>query len=199
MDLYDRENDLKQKFNEIWNKLLRSESDYYSVMTDIDFIEMKKAVKNINDIFTCKTTLKFLDWTNNHLFLSPDIYMKTKRMVLSQKSGANGYDLKIDDNINIIAEIKCNIVDPQIGRFKREQRAQIEKDIDRLLNGKLKVKIDVTDYFKFLVFYDFGEETKQAFRNLYRVKEFSDKYSGKLTEFTDQVISKEIVHVVFIK
>jgi hypothetical protein len=168
-------------------------------MTDIDFIEMKKAVKNINDIFTCKTTLKFLEWTNNHFSLKPDTYIKTKKNILSQKSGANGYDLKIDDDVNIIAEIKCNIVDPQSPRFKREQRAQIEKDIDRLLNGKPKVKIDVTGYFKFLVFYDFGEETRLAFRNLYKVKEFSGKYEGKLAEFNGQAISKEIVYVIFMK
>ncbi|WP_223553458.1 hypothetical protein [Lysinibacillus sphaericus] len=68
-----------------------------------------------------------------------------------------------------------------------------------MLEGKLKVKsIDVKNYYKFLVIYDFGEYTLKAIEHF--LKNLPNEYKGKVKLFEyDKAMELEMVYIVFIK
>jgi hypothetical protein len=66
-----------------------------------------------------------------------------------------------------LAEVKCN--KPFLeNSFGSAQKNGIIKDINGLLYGKAKEKINTNEYLKFLVVYDFGISTYNAVNALLR-------------------------------
>ena len=60
-----REEDLKKLFNKSINDIVElpvgDNKDYYNALSAEEFINLKKALSNINNIITLKTTLAFVD------------------------------------------------------------------------------------------------------------------------------------------
>ncbi|MNN33105.1 hypothetical protein D3C81_1468450 [compost metagenome] len=117
---------------------------------------------------------------------------------MKTKSNSNGYDIRIDE-VKVIAEVKCNIPLNDGEFFGREQRAQIEKDLYYLLNGKNKVKdLKNNDYFKFFALSG-NDNTKVAFSNLFKIAKFNEKYGDMVELYSSKSnINKEKVFVIFV-
>ncbi|MFU8647914.1 hypothetical protein ACNA06_11385 [Lysinibacillus sp. RSDA_15] len=96
--------------------------------------------------------------------------------------------------------MKCNKPINNGFKFGSAQRNGIIKDIKCLLDGKPKVNsIDVTDYYKFLVVYDFGEYTFKAMEHL--LKKLPKEFEGRVKVFEyERAMELDMVYVVvFIK
>lgn len=198
--LYNKELDLKDKFNNFISLKVTNESkDYYSSLSIEDFFELKTTLQDINNIITYKTTLNFMNWLKlTFPGISEEIEVCLGQ-ILATKPSDNGFDVVVNSDINIVAEVKCNKPINNGYKFGSAQRNGILKDIECLLNGKPKVKsINVTKALKFLVIYDFGEYTSKAIEHL--IKNLPIEYKQKVEVYSSSDnLALEKVHIVFIK
>lgn len=197
---YNREIELKERFNQfITSKVTGDSLDYYSRLSVEDFVDLKTAFKDVNNIITYKTTILFMWWLSEHFQYVKRNYQTFLDQILATKPSDNGYDIVVSGKVNIIAEIKCNKPINNGFKFGAAQKNGIIKDIRGLLEGKSKErKIDPKGSFKFLVVYDFGEHTLEAIKHL--IKNLPDELGGKLALFEDQEqLTLDKVYIVFIK
>ena len=150
-----REEDLKNLFNKSINDIVElpvgDNKDYYNALSAEEFINLKKALSNINNIITLKTTLAFVDKLAASGLIDKDVVGLIKANINSQSANANGFDILWNGDFPFIAEVKCNIpVDKN--KFGPAQLGGIYKDIISLSQGKSKVDVNVEDYNKFMVF-----------------------------------------------
>lgn len=163
----ERSDILKNAYNEFWRKVLNSDEDFYSKMSLGDFVELKKAISNINNIITLQVTNNFVDFLKEKGLVSKNQAGKIKRIVESTNANTNGFDIEYpsqsskDDAIvyaegeqKIIAEVKC-CIPVNKNSYGGAQEESIIDDIDGLLNGKSKSNINQEElknnYLKFLV------------------------------------------------
>jgi hypothetical protein len=197
---YDREAELREKFNQfITNKVTGVNDDYYSRLSVGDFEEIKTTLKDIHNIITYKTTVRFISWVSERFPYVKENYQFYLDQVLGTKPNDNGYDLVVSGGVSIIAEIKCNKPINNGFQFGPAQKNGILKDIRGLLEGKSKVKsIDPSEAYKFLVIYDFGEFTYKAAQHL--IKNLPADLKGKVELYADHAsLTNDSVYLVFIK
>ena len=166
-----REDTLKTQFNEFWNTALGTEAegiDYYSRMDIRDFVGMKQAISNINNIVTLKTTLAFIEYLREQKIVSDMDASKMAEAVQETSANANGFDIEYDNKngCRIIAEVKCNIPVSE-NAFGAAQLKGIKKDLEGLRNGKTKSGInDTSTYCRFMVLLDTGDSVHKAVNGL---------------------------------
>ncbi len=197
---YDREADLREKFNQfISSKVTGVTEDYYSRLSVEDFEEIKTTLKDIHNIITYKTTIRFTDWVSERFPFVKENYQTYLGQVLGTKPSDNGYDLVITGEVNIIAEIKCNKPINNGYKFGSAQRTGIVKDIRGLLEGKSKVKsVNTSTAYKFLVIYDFGDYTLKAAQHL--IKNIEADLRGNVEIYDDNTqFTLDKVYIVFTK
>lgn len=153
-----REEDLKKLFNKSINDIVElpvgDNKDYYNALSAEEFINLKKALSNINNIITLKTTLAFVDKLASSGLIKEDVAGLIKEKINSQSANANGFDILWEDgDFPFVAEVKCNIP-VETNKFGPAQLEGIYKDIINLKKGKTKANVDVTDLYKFMVFLD---------------------------------------------
>ena len=104
---YSRDNDLKQNFNNFFDKF--GVKDLYSKLSGRDLIELKKLLSCINNIITLRTTRDFVEKLYADGFLTAKEREQILKDVDSQHANANGFDVQYDGkDKKIIAEVKCN-------------------------------------------------------------------------------------------
>jgi hypothetical protein len=196
--MYDREIELKTKFNKTVISLLGiSDKDYYSVLRTDQILTLKSALSDINNLITLHLTLSLAGWICNKF----DIPEETRKTVLdkvrSAKPNTNGYDIELSDPY-IIAEIKCNIPINGGQVYGSAQRNGLQKDIVGLLAGKKKNSRNTDNAFKFLGLYD-TPEVRKATEHF--VKNLPENLNQKLfIEPTDGVtFDNQYVYIVFVK
>ncbi|MGR7911474.1 hypothetical protein ACU64V_19030 [Lysinibacillus capsici] len=198
--LYNKEKELQEKFNDfISKKITNGSKDYYSNLSIEDFFELKTTLQDINNIITYKTTVNFMKWLNDTFPSLAPYYKSTLEQVLATKPSDNGFDVVVSGEMKILAEVKCNKPINNGYKFGSAQRNGIIKDIKCLLEGKPKVKsIDVKNYYKFLVIYDFGEYTLKAIEHL--LKNLPNEVKGKVKLFEYEIAMElDKVYIVFLK
>lgn len=195
---YDREQVLKFRLN----GFLRSrfglpEGDYYARLEQNDLAELKSVLNDINNIFTLKVTVAFIHWLSTRLGLDETTRARIMSNVLSTKPNANGYDIKISDPIEVVAEVKCNVPVNCGTVYGAAQRNGIAKDISSLIHGKSKSFIDPKMYKKFMVFLD-TPEIRQATQHFVKnMKKDQDRIV--LVDTDVSIDSLEKVYVVFVR
>ena len=195
---YDREHELQQKFNAFIQGLTGISMDYYAKLTIEEFENLKGTLKDINNIITYQTTLKFIEWVKERFQLSQDDYQRVVTQVKKSKPNDNGYDIQLNTGIKIIAEVKCNRPINNGDKFGSAQKNGIIKDIEGLLEGKNKAQITVNDYYKFLVLNDLGHAVKKATSHL--LQNLDKRFSNRVLILNPgEVMDKEHVYIVFIK
>ncbi|WP_201317520.1 hypothetical protein [Paenibacillus sp. EPM92] len=197
---YNREAELKDRFNRfIADKITGTPEDHYSRLTVEDFEDIKTTLKDIHNIITYKTTIRFIEWVSERFPHVKENYHIYLDQVLNTKPSDNGYDLIVTGDISIIAEIKCNKPINNGYKFGSAQKNGIIKDIKGLLEGKSKVKsLDPTGAYKFLVIYDFGDHTLFAAQHL--IKNLPADLKDKVTIFEKgQPLTVDKVYIVFIR
>ena len=196
---YNRELELSEKLNKFFYSVTQKEEDYYSRLTIEDFENLKTALKDIHNIITYRTTISFIKWLKVEFKLKDEEYKYALDKAVNTKPNDNGYDVQIDRNIKIIAEVKCNKPINHGMVFGSAQRNGLEKDLMALLFGKNKVNgINYNEYLKFMVIYDFGGEARQAVNHM--LKHLKPELKGKVYIFDNiQSVITDEVYIVFIK
>ena len=207
---YSRENDLQEKFNQFWESIFDDKKDYFKNLSTEKLIELKKAVHDINNIITLRVTNQFVDLLYEEKLISSSQAKRIKEAIDKQHPNTNGFDICFTrdsghpDDMNIIAEIKCNIVPKDKKSYDANQFDSIISDIQHLLNNKGTSQISnesINDYFKFMVLLN-GENVADAIDNLMeRVGKNINKYSeinGKLRVYSGKNINlqKDVVYIV---
>ena len=194
---YDREDVLKAHLNMfLWKNLGLPEGDYYSQLGQDGFSELKSVLNDINNIFTVKVTLTFVEWLVMRLGLTEATRLATLSEVRGTKPNANGYDIEISNPIQIVAEVKCNVPINRGNIYGSAQRDGIVKDVDSLVRGKNKSTINPENYLKFMVLLD-NPEIRQATRHLVEnMKEHRDRMV--FVELDTKFNSRENVYIVYV-
>lgn len=148
---YNREIELRDRFNQfIADKITGSSEDYYSKLSVEDFEDIKTTLRDIHNIITYRTTIRFTEWVSERFPYVRENYQVYLEQVLNTKPSDNGYDLVVTGDINVIAEIKCNKPINNGYKFGAQQKTGLIKDIIGLLAGKSKVKlVDPATAYKF--------------------------------------------------
>ena len=107
---YNREDELRSRLNKfLVSSFDLPESDYYSAMSTQNFVSLKSALSDINNILALKITLGFCRWLANHYSLDKSHAEQLESMALAAKPNANGYDVWLGYPVAFVGEVKCNI------------------------------------------------------------------------------------------
>lgn len=199
------------------NSLDSSRIDLFANIDNNKFIELKKAVSDVNNITTLITTNAFFKKLKDDGFIkSDDQHKRMFDFFNGSNANSNGFDIEYPKKINknkwlpedsncdikILAEVKCNIPINE-GEFGKQQNEGIITDILHLYYGKTKSKLtknDIDDYYKFMVILDCGRNNcygalKNILKKSPKIKNVPiNIYTGK----SEENLQKDCVYIIFI-
>lgn len=192
---YDREFELQSRLNHFINSRLGlPQADYYARLNQADFAELKSVLSDINNIFTMKTTLAFVEWLSDQLGYDEHIRRSMINGILETKPNANGYDVELTTPIPVIAEVKCNIPINRGVVYGSAQKDGITKDVLSLAEGKNKSQIDAKSCMKFLVLLDTPEVQEATAHFIKNMKIYHERM-----EIVDQHTSLNSLDKIYVK
>lgn len=198
---FNKEEYLKNEFNNFWQDILGEKQDFFSKMTDKNFDILKAALSNINNIITYNTTIKAIDNISKILKINDSEKVKIVEIVSATKPNDNGYDIEYVYDKAFICEVKCNRPINGSNRFGSAQKNGITKDLEALIYGKSKSTIkseDMVRFYKFMVIYEFDNKTIEA------VEHYISLLKGELKErvilYKENItLEHENVYVLLVK
>ena len=198
MSTYNRKDDLSKAFNDFWQKALNSKEDYYSKLTLKEFVHLKKAITNINNIITMLVTESFVKTLHKDGVISTPQQSEMLEQLFETHANTNGFDVEYSaGQMKIVAEVKCNIPVNETS-FGAAQENSIMEDVDHLFHSKKKSDLtseDIQDYYKFMVFLDV-ENVRVSTQKLIRKL---TKKGLNVTEYTPKTkLQKDIVYFIYI-
>lgn len=166
MNVYDRERALRARLNAfLIDKFGLPTNDYYSKLDRGALAGLKAVLGDINNIFTLRICLAFGTWLGRTFNLDATALAEINDSILRSPPNANGYDLAIEHPISVIAEVKCNVPINGGSIYGAAQRQGVLKDVNALMQGKTKARVDPSKRLKFLVLLD-TPEVRAATRHL---------------------------------
>lgn len=198
MPTYNRKDDLSAAFNSFWREVLNSNEDYYSKLTLKEFVHLKKAITNINNIITMLVTESFVKTLHKDGVISTPQQSEMLEQLFETHANTNGFDVEYSaGQMKIVAEVKCNIPVNE-NSFGAAQENSIMEDVDHLFHSKKKSNLtseDIQDYYKFMVFLDV-ENVRVSTQKLIRKL---TKKGLNVTEYTPKTkLQKDIVYFIYI-
>ena len=198
MPTYNRKDDLSSAFNSFWQEALNSKEDYYSKLTLKEFVLLKKAITNINNIITMLVTEGFVKTLHKDGVISTSQQSEMLEQLFETHANTNGFDVEYSaGQMKIVAEVKCNIPVNETS-FGAAQENSIMEDVDHLFHSKKKSDLtseDIQDYYKFMVFLDV-ENVRVSTQKLIRKL---TKKGLNVTEYTPKTkLQKDIVYFIYI-
>ena len=198
MPTYNRKDDLSSAFNDFWQEALNSKEDYYSKLTLKEFVHLKKAITNINNIITMLVTESFVKTLHKDGVISTSQQSEMLEQLFETHANTNGFDVEYSaGQMKIVAEVKCNIPVNE-NSFGAAQENSIMEDVDHLFHSKKKSNLtseDIQDYYKFMVFLDV-ENVRVSTQKLIRKL---TKKGLNVTEYTPKTkLQKDIVYFIYI-
>ena len=198
MPTYNRKDDLSSAFNSFWQEALNSKEDYYSKLTLKEFVHLKKAITNINNIITMLVTESFVKTLHKDGVISTSQQSEMLEQLFETHANTNGFDVEYSaGQMKIVAEVKCNIPVNE-NSFGAAQENSIMEDVDHLFHSKKKSDLtseDIQDYYKFMVFLDV-EKVRVSTQKLIRKL---TKKGLNVTEYTPKTkLQKDIVYFIYI-
>ena len=198
MSTYNRKDDLSSAFNSFWQEALNSKEDYYSKLTLKEFVHLKKAITNINNIITMLVTESFVKTLHKDGVISTSQQSEMLEQLFETHANTNGFDVEYSaGQMKIVAEVKCNIPVNETS-FGAAQENSIMEDVDHLFHSKKKSDLtseDIQDYYKFMVFLDV-ENVRVSTQKLIRKL---TKKGLNVTEYTPKTkLQKDIVYFIYI-
>ena len=198
MPTYNRKDNLSSAFNSFWQEALNSKEDYYSKLTLKEFVNLKKAITNINNIITMLVTESFVKTLHKDGVISTPQQSEMLEQLFETHANTNGFDVEYSaGQMKIVAEVKCNIPVNETS-FGAAQENSIMEDVDHLFHSKKKSNLtseDIQDYYKFMVFLDV-ENVRVSTQKLIRKL---TKKGLNVTEYTPKTkLQKDIVYFIYI-
>jgi len=196
-DKYNKESVLTDRLNCFFEEEFGlPASNYYSSLSVDGFLNLKSILSDINNIFTMKVSIAFIHWLSDVYSLNKTVTSKFVSELLETKPNTNGFDIETSNQqLNVIAEVKCNIPINGGSVYGSAQKHGIAKDINSLINGKNKSKINTQNYFKFMVFLD-KPEIRAATSHL--VNNSKNKDNITFFENDSMPLDKHRVYIVFV-
>ena len=199
MPTYNRKDDLSSAFNSFWQEALNSKEDYYSKLTLKEFVNLKKAITNINNIITMLVTESFVKTLHKDGVISTPQQSEMLEQLFETHANTNGFDVEYSaGQMKIVAEVKCNIPVNETS-FGAAQENSIMEDVDHLFHSKKKSDLtseDIQDFYKFMVFLDV-ENVRVSTQKLIRKL---TKKGLNVTEYTPKTkLQKDIVYFIYIR
>ena len=198
MPTYNRKDDLSSAFNDFWRKALNSNEDYYSKLTLKEFVNLKKAITNINNIITMLVTESFVKTLHKDGVISTPQQSKMLEQLFETHANTNGFDVEYSaGKMRIVAEVKCNIPVNETS-FGAAQENSIMEDVDHLFHSKKKSDLtseDIQDYYKFMVFLDVEKVCVAAQKLIQKLT----KKDYQIAEYTSKTkLQKDTVYFIYI-
>ena len=198
MPTYNRKDDLSSAFNDFWRKALNSNEDYYSKVTLKEFVHLKKAITNINNIITMLVTESFVKTLHKDGVISTPQQSKMLEQLYETHANTNGFDVEYNaGQMKIVAEVKCNIPVNETS-FGAAQENSIMEDVDHLFHSKKRSDLtseDIQDFYKFMVFLDV-EKVRVSTQKL--IQKLTKK-AYQIAEYTPKTkLQKDIVYFIYI-
>ena len=197
MSTYNRKDDLSKAFNDFWQKALNSKEDFYSKLTLQEFVMLKKAITNINNIVTMLATEGFIHTLQNDGVISSQQEAEMLQQLLATHANTNGFDVEYNKEVKIVAEVKCNIPVNEKS-FGAAQESSIMDDVEHLFNSKKKSDLTqkaIKDYYKFMVFLE-EENVRPSAQKL--IKKLTNK-GFLVKEYAPQMtLQKDTVYFIYI-
>ena len=198
MPTYNRKYDLSSAFNSFWQEALNSKEDYYSKLSLKEFVHLKKAITNINNIITMLVTESFVKTLHTDGVISTPQQSEMLEQLFETHANTNGFDVEYSaGQMKIVAEVKCNIPVNETS-FGAAQENSIMEDVDHLFHSKKKSDLtseDIQDFYKFMVFLDV-ENVRVSTQKLIRKL---TKKGLNVTEYTPKTkLQKDIVYFIYI-
>jgi hypothetical protein len=198
MPTYNRKDDLSSAFNDFWRKALNSNEDYYSKVTLKEFVHLKKAITNINNIITMLVTESFVKTLHKDGVISTPQQSKMLEQLYETHANTNGFDVEYNaGQMKIVAEVKCNIPVNETS-FGAAQENSIMEDVDHLFHSKKRSNLtseDIQDFYKFMVFLDV-EKVRVSTQKL--IQKLTKK-GYQIAEYTPKTkLQKDIVYFIYI-
>ena len=198
MPTYNRKDDLSSAFNSFWQEALNSKEDYYSKLSLKEFVNLKKAITNINNIITMLVTESFVKTLHKDGVISTPQQSEMLEQLFETHANTNGFDVEYSaGQKKIVAEVKCNIPVNETS-FGAAQENSIMEDVDHLFHSKKKSDLtseDIQDFYKFMVFLDV-ENVRVSTQKLIRKL---TKKGLNVTEYTPKTkLQKDIVYFIYI-
>ena len=198
MSTYNRKNELLEAFNDFWQKALNSNEDYYSKLTLKEFVDLKKAVANINNIITMLVTESFVHTLHKDSVISTSQQSEMLKQLFETHANTNGFDVEYSDKqMKIVAEVKCNIPVNETS-FGAAQENSIMDDVDHLFHSKKKSDLTpkvIQEYYKFMVFLDVENVHVAAQKLIQKLT----KKGYQIAEYTPKTkLQKDIVYFIYI-
>lgn len=192
---YNRKEDLSKAFNAFWRKALNSKEDFYSKLTLKEFVMLKKAITNINNIVTMLVTEEFIRTLQKDGVISSQQKDEMLKQLLATHANTNGFDVEYDKEVKIVAEVKCNIPVKE-NSFGAAQESSIMDDVKHLFNSKKKSKLsNIKDCYKFMVFLE-EKNVRDSARKL--INKLTDKGS-QVEEYSPKTtLQKDTVYFIYI-
>lgn len=156
---YSRLNELNSKIDKVLHLITGDfNTNFTEQFTENHYKKLKNALSDVHNVLTLKLTFKFIELLKDFGLDESEIE-KEKKKIDSISPNSKGVDVKIDQPIKVLAEIKCIIPDKK-NRFNAAQRKNLFLDAIKLRYKNLG--FDSSEYFKFLVIQDNGVETDEA-------------------------------------
>jgi hypothetical protein len=198
MPTYNRKDDLSSAFNDFWQEALNSKENYYSKLSLKEFVNLKKAITNINNIITMLVTESFVKTLHKDGVISTPQQSKMLEQLFETHANTNGFDVEHSaGQMKIVAEVKCNIPVNETS-FGAAQENSIMEDVDHLFHSKKKSNLtseDIQDYYKFMVFLDV-EKVRVSTQKL--IQKLTKK-GYQIAEYTPKTkLQKDIVYFIYI-
>ena len=194
---YNRKEDLSKAFNAFWRKALNSKEDFYSKLTLKEFVMLKKAITNINNIVTMLVTEEFIRTLQKDGVISSQQKDEMLKQLLATHANTNGFDVEYNKEVKIVAEVKCNIPVKE-NSFGAAQESGIMDDVKHLFDSKKKSDLSkkaIKDYYKFMVFLE-EKNVRDSARKL--INKLTDKGS-QVEEYSPKTtLQKDTVYFIYI-
>lgn len=198
MPTYNRKDDLSSAFNSFWQEALNSKEDYYSKLSLKEFVHLKKAITNINNIITMLVTESFVKTLHTDGVISTPQQSEMLEQLYETHANTNGFDVEYNaGQMKIVAEVKCNIPVNETS-FGAAQENSIMEDVDHLFHSKKRSDLtseDIQDFYKFMVFLDV-EKVRVSTQKL--IQKLTKK-GYQIAEYTPKTkLQKDIVYFIYI-
>lgn len=167
-----REKNLSEKFDSAISKVLKDKGDnlgegYYKYLKPGTLIDLKKALSDINNLITLKTSIAFVDYLKRIEKVNEELAKEIISEINETNANANGYDIVCNKDFKFIAEVKCNIPCCNDGKkYGANQINSIKSDLKGLKKRKKKSNLKkIGEYYRFMVVLE-CEGIKEAIQDL---------------------------------